>query len=117
MAKLLKDETAKRLIPALDAVEAMAQPRNRATRRRVRTSGGAGGASRSWVVITSVTDAANYIGTEQKGPSDSTVVKSGITIKVYGATANEFTEGFKAFADKVKENGADVYYIDGAILG
>lgn len=79
--------------------------------------GGAGGGGRSWVIITSVTDAANYIGNVLSGPS-GTVSKEGVDIRVFNATANEFSEGYANFADKGTDSeGNEAYYLDGAILG
>jgi len=115
MARLLLESTAARLPAALDAIEAMTTPKNKSPRRRVRTPS-KGGGSRSWVKITSVEDPANYTGSVYTAPTGS-LIKSGVTIKVFGATSNEFQVGYASFADLVTEEGAEVYYIDGAVLG
>lgn len=72
-----------------------------------------GGAERPYVIITAVTDAANYIGNVLKGPTDSTVIKTGVAIKVLDATANELEVGYKSFSDVVD----DIFYLEGGLLG
>jgi hypothetical protein len=115
MAKLISNRDAARLGPALNAIESMTQPKNRASRRRVRSKGG--GSVRQWVEITSVTDPSTYIGKLYDFP-DGDIEETGITIKVYGATSNEYKVGYSAFADKSKDgSGNEVYYIDGYLLG
>lgn len=114
MAKVLSDNTANRLMIALDVVDNLPAPTRGQSRRRVRTkSKGGGGASRSYVIITSVTDAANYVGNVLTSPADPTVVKTGVTIQVAGAVANPFRVDYPAFADLVD----DIYYLEGDLLG
>jgi len=72
-----------------------------------------GGGSRSYVIITAVTSPSLYTGNVITSPDDSTVIDTGVTIKVSGALGNEFEVGYSAFADKVD----DVYYLDGFLLG
>ena len=113
MAKVLSDNTANRLMIALDEVDNLRKDPRGKTRRRIRTVSKGGGASRSYVVITSVTDAANYVGNVLTSPADSTVLKSGVTIQVAGAVANPFIIGYTAFADLID----DIYYLEGDLLG
>ena len=80
------------------------------------------GTTRAFVVITSVIDAATYIGDVLQSPNGGEVIKEGVSISVNGAASNEYQEGYSAFADVVNEDiggGAfdDVYYIDGYLLG
>jgi hypothetical protein len=113
MAKVLSDNTANRLMIALDVVDNLPAPTRGQSRRRVRTkSKGGGGAERPYVVITSVTDAANYVGDVLTSPADPTVVKSAVTIKVKGALSNPFNIGYESFSDLVD----DIYYLDGLLL-
>lgn len=115
MAKLLSDSDAARLGPALNAIESMTQPKNRSSRRRIRTI--SSGSVRQWVEITSVVSPSEYIGNLYDFP-DGSVDEAGITIKVFGATSNEYKEGYAAFADKsTNSDGDDIYYIDGYLLG
>ncbi len=72
-----------------------------------------GGGSRAYVVITSVTDAANYIGDVIVGPNDPTILTADVEIKVQGATANEFEVGYSNFSDVVNE----IHYLNGGLLG
>ena len=72
-----------------------------------------GGGARPFVVITSVTDAANYVGNIVTSPTDPTVITIGVTIQVDGATANEFNVGYDNFADL----SDGVYWLDGRLLG
>lgn len=72
-----------------------------------------GGGSRSYIEITSVTDAANYIGIVLNNPIDLETIKSGVAISVPGAITNEFQVGYRDFADL--SNG--IYYPDGTLLG
>lgn len=74
---------------------------------------GGGGASRSYVIVTSVTDVANYIGNVLTSPNDATVLETGVTIQVAGAVANPFKVDYDAFADKVD----DIYFLEGDLLG
>lgn len=76
-------------------------------------SRGGGGGSRAYVVITAVTDAANYVGDVIAGPDDPTIITADVAIKVKNATANEFAIGYPNFADVV----GDVYWLDGFVLG
>lgn len=105
-------ETAQEIIRTIEEVKNLTMRKNRAPNRRVRSVGG-GGAERPYVVITAVTDAANYTGNVITSPDDSTVIETGVIIKVPGAVDNEFDVGYKAFSDKVGDN----YYIDGYLLG
>ena len=75
--------------------------------------GGGGGASRSYVIVTSVTDVDNYIGNVLTSPNDATVLETGVTIQVAGAVANPFKVDYDAFADKVD----DIYFLEGDLLG
>jgi len=114
MAKVLSDNTANRLMIALDEVDNLRKDPRGKTRRRIRTvSKGGGGAERPYVAITAVTDAANYVGNVLTSPSDSTVLKSGVTIQVPSAEGNPFIVGYTTFSDLVN----DIYYIDGYLLG
>lgn len=98
----------------INAVSDMAPKKNRKGRRRVRTGGiSDDGGSRSYVVITSVSSPSSYTGDVLTSPDDSTVVESGVTIKVLGALTNAFEVDYSNFADK----SDDVYYLDGRILG
>ncbi len=116
MAKLISNRDAARLGPALNAIESMTQPKNRASRRRVRSVSN-GGSVRQWVVITSATDPSTYTGDLYDFPNGS-IEETGISIKVLGAVSNEFKSGYSAFADKSEDSdGNDVYYIDGFLLG
>jgi|11BtaG_2_1085332.scaffolds.fasta_scaffold14740_2 hypothetical protein len=116
MAKLISNRDGQRLGPALDAIEAMTQPKNRASRRRVR-SVSSGGSVRKWVVITSVINPNEYMGELYDYP-DGELEEPSIKILVYGAESNEFESGYAAFADKAEDsNGDEVYYIDGFLLG
>ena len=72
-----------------------------------------GGGSRAYVIITAVTDPANYVGDVITGPDDATIITVGVAIKVKNATANEFAIGYPNFADVV----GDVYWLDGFVLG
>jgi len=85
-----------------------------APRRRVRTkSKGGGGAERPYVIITSVTDAENYIGDVLGGPADLSVKTTGVAIVVSGATSNDYSVGATGFCDLVDA----VYYLSGGVLG
>ena len=113
MAKLLSDRTAQRLHNVLDIVEnlpeAQAQPR-----RRIRTkSKGGGGAERPFVVITSVIDAATYVGNVLDNPTDLNVTLTDVSILVTGATSNDYSIGATGFCDFVD----DFYYLSGGVLG
>jgi hypothetical protein len=112
MAKLLSNQHAEELPRIFEAVRNMDLPTRGRPIRRDRGIGGGGG-SRSYVVITAVTDAANYVGNVITSPDDSTVIDTGVAIKVNGATANSFEVGYENFADNVD----DVYYLDGSLLG
>ena len=116
MGSILSDKTADRLPGALDAIESLKMPKVRTSRRRVRSVGG-GGSVREYVTITSVIDAANYIGDVYDRPGGE-VVDTGASIQVLDAVSNEYEEGYSAFADKSTDsNGDDVYFIDGYLLG
>lgn len=71
-----------------------------------------GGGVRAYVVITAVTDAANYTGDVLKGPGSIDVVTAGVSIKVFGAEENPLSVGYTNFADKVD----DVYYLNADLL-
>jgi len=75
--------------------------------------GAGGGASRSYVIVTSVTDAANYVGNVLVSPNDATVLETGVTIQVAGAVANPFKVDYDAFADKVD----NIYFLEGDLIG
>lgn len=112
MAKLLSDQTAEELPEIFEAVRNMSQ----ATRGRPirRDRGGGGGAERPYIIITEVTDPANYVGNVLGGPADlGTIVEEDVAIQIIDATANELVIGFKSFSDVVD----DVYYLEGALLG
>ena len=111
MAKLLTDETAAELPSIFEAVRNMQQETHTRPRRRIRSLGG--GTERAYVIITSVISPSSYIGNVLTSPTDSTVIATGVSIGVSGATANPFNVGYPAFSDKVD----DVYYIDGYLLG
>ena len=114
MAKFLSDRSAQRLGPALDAIESLAQRKNNAPRRRIRSLGGS---VRQWVQITSVTSPSEYIGDLYDFPGGA-ATQTGIKIGVFGASTNEYNVGYAAFADKsTNTDGEDVYYIDGYLLG
>ncbi len=114
MAKLLSDRTAQRLHNVLDIVENLpAMPAKPRRRVRTKSKGSGGGASRSYVIITSVTDVANYIGNVLTSPNDATVLETGVTIQVAGAVANPFAVGYTAFVDLVD----DTYYAEGDLVG
>ncbi len=114
MAKLLKDETARRLMASLDVTESLTQPRNRAVRRRIRS---VGGSQRSYVEITSSSSPSEYIGNVLEYPGGPTSEED-VKIEVFGATTNEYNDGYSAFADLgTNVDGDDVYYIDGYLLG
>lgn len=70
-----------------------------------------GGSARAYVVITAVTDAANYIGDILTGPGGD-VVTAGVSIVVFGATENPLSIGYPNFADLVD----GVYYLNGDLL-
>ena len=72
-----------------------------------------GGGGRAYVVITAVTDAANYVGDVITGPDDPTIITVGVAIKVKNATSNEFNIGYDDFADVIGE----IYWLDGDVLG
>ena len=74
---------------------------------------GGGGAERPFIIITSVIDAANYIGNVLTSPDDPAVLKTGVIIKVPGATSNDYSVGATGFCDLVD----DVYYLSGGGLG
>tara|TARA_R110002167_G_scaffold256475_1_gene462849 strand:+ start:1991 stop:2332 length:342 start_codon:yes stop_codon:yes gene_type:complete len=113
MAKLLSNETASELPAIFEAVRNLTANTRVLPRRRIRSLGGGGSGSRAYVVITAVTDAANYVGDVITGPDDATIITGGVAIKVKGATANAFEVGYPNFADVV----GDVYYLDGSVLG
>lgn len=71
-----------------------------------------GGSARAYVVITAVTDAANYIGDVLSGPGQTTVTNTGVTIVVFGAEENPLSKGYTNFADLVD----GVYYLNGDLL-
>jgi hypothetical protein len=115
MAKLLSDRSAQRLGPALDAIESSAPRKGRSPRRRIRSNGA--GSVRSWVVITGVTDAANYTGDVYDFP-EGEAVENNVIIQVLGATQNPFQTGYGSFADKsTNAQGDEIYFIDGYLLG
>ena len=112
MAKLLSNQDAAELPAIFEAVRNMTtSTRGRPIRRDRGGTGSAG--SRAYVVITAVTDPANYTGNVITSPDDSTVIDTGVDIKVTGAVSNEFAIGYEAFADNVD----GVYYPDGFLLG
>jgi hypothetical protein len=115
MAKFLSDRSAQRLGPALDAIESLAPRKRNAPRRRIRSSS-KGGSVRQWIIVTSSSSPSEYTGDVYTGPNGD-LVEEGVTVKVNGATANAFEEGYAAFGDKVEEDGEDVYYLDGYLLG
>jgi hypothetical protein len=118
MGKLVGKETEKAIFDTIDDVRNMKQPRGRKSRRRVRTGGGGGGsASRSYVTITSATDAENYVGDVLEYPGGPGIV-SGVAIVALGATANPFQPGYSTFADQSQDSeGNIIYYIDPFTLG
>ena len=111
MAKLLSNQHAEELPRIFEAVRNMEQSTRGRPIRRDRGIGGGG--SRSYVIITAVTDAANYTGNVITSPDDPTIIDTGIAIKVSGAGSNPFEVGYAAFMDSVD----DVYYADGFLLG
>ena len=111
MAKLLSNQHAEELPRIFEAIRNMEQSTRGRPIRRDRGIGGGG--SRAYVVITAVTDAANYTGNVITSPDDPTIITAGVAIKVQGATANEFEVGYSNFADVVD----DVYYLGGGLLG
>lgn len=70
-----------------------------------------GGSARAYVVITSVTDAATYIGDILLGPGGD-VVTAGVSIKVFGAVENPLSIDYANFADKVDDD----YYLNADLL-
>lgn len=72
-----------------------------------------GGAERPFVIITEVIDAATYIGNVLTSPDDSTIIKSDVSIKVRGATSNDYSVDADGFCDLVDA----VYYLSGGVLG
>ena len=111
MAKLLSNRHAEELPQIFEAVRNMEQSTRGRPIRRDRGIGGGG--SRAYVVITAVTDAANYVGDVITSPDDPTVITADVAIKVKDATANEFAIGYDNFADNVD----DTYWLDGFVLG
>lgn len=102
---------------SIGATEGMPTEARAPSARRIRSIGGGGGGTRSYVAITAVTDSANYIGDILNNPEDATIIKTGVNIKVIGATANAYTVGYKAFADSGTDDLGDTYYyIDGFLL-
>ncbi|MGB2265090.1 MAG: hypothetical protein ACPH3C_07875 [Glaciecola sp.] len=112
MAKLLSDQTAEELPAIFETVRNIQQATRGESKRRDRGIGGAA-ASRAYVIITGVTNPATYTGNVLKGPDDSEVKKTGVAIRVKGATSNEFEIGYAAFADL--SNGS--YWLNGSLLG
>ena len=119
MAKLLSDNTAARMLRAISATENSAPVSKGRLRRRIRTGGA--GSVRSYVRITEVIDAANYIGNVLEGPDDDTVTDEGVIIRVDGAKSNPFGVDYSAFADggsaEIDDVQTTVFYLDGYLLG
>jgi hypothetical protein len=107
----VSDEMAGRIRESVAYTENIGNPTRPTKRRIVRQRGGGGGGVRSYVVITAVTDAANYIGNILSGPGGD-VVTAGVSIKVFGAEENPLSVGYNNFADKVD----DVYYLNADLL-
>jgi len=107
----VSNEMVGRIQQSVSYTENIGNPTRPIKRRIVRQRGGGGGV-RAYVVITAVTDAANYVGNVLKGPGQTTIVTTGVSISVFGATENPLPVGYTNFADKVE----DVYYLNGDLL-
>jgi hypothetical protein len=107
----VSDEMVPRIQNSVAYTENIGNPTRPTKRRIVRQRGGGAGGVRAYVIITSVTDAANYKGNILSGPGGD-VITSGVTIKVFGAEENPLSEEYANFADKVD----DVYYLNGDLL-
>lgn len=68
--------------------------------------------SRPYVEVKVVTDAATYTGDVLKGPGDGTVIRADVDIRVFGATENPLSVGYKNFADVVDNE----YFLNGDLL-
>lgn len=112
MAKLLSDQTASELPAIMEAVRNMTQVTRGRPIRRDRGIGG-GASSRAFVIITAAGGASSYTGNVLTSPTDSTVLKTGVVIKIRDATQNALSPGFGSFADLAD----DIYYLEGALLG
>lgn len=113
MARVLSETTYRRMMGSIGVTEGLPTESRMPSVRRIRSTGGGDGGTRSYVIITAVTDPANYIGNVITSPEDPTVVTADVAIKVSGATANEFEIGYSNFADK----SGDIYYLSGGLLG
>ncbi len=113
---LLSKSKALEIQQTIDIVRNISQAKNQKSRRRIRSIQGQESSIRSYVVIRSSSSASDYTGDVLEGPAGS-VIETGVSIRVNEATANPYENGKGAFADKVTENGADVYYIEGYLLG
>lgn len=78
-----------------------------------------GSYEKPWVEITTVDSPSEYTGNVLEYPGGPVKEDGeGVLIKVFGATANSYEEGYAAFAEKnTDDSGEDVYYLDGYLLG
>ena len=117
MARVLSETTYKRMMTSIGATEGMPTEARAPSARRIRSIGGGGGGTRSYVVITSVNSASSYVGDVITSPDDNTVITEDVNIKVENASTNAFEVGYSSFADKSKDGGGnDVYYLAALLL-
>ena len=102
--------TGKSAMAVGDVVNISHYPNLSETSDWVVNEGGSG--VRAYVVITSSASASTYTGNVLKGPGQSSIVKTSVSIKVFGATENPLSVGYANFADLVD----GVYYLNGDLL-
>ncbi len=117
MARVLSENTYKRMMASISTTEGLPTEARAPSVRRIRSPGGGGGGTRSYVKITSVTSPSTYVGDVIVGPDDGTPLIEDIVIKVENALLNAFDVGYSSFADKYTNgSGVDEYYLAALLL-
>ncbi len=113
MAKFLSDRDATRLGPALNAIEALTQPKNKASRRRIRSKGGR--PSRSYIKFIDefTCDAWDSYSDFTAGEDP---VNEGASVIAPNLTSNAFEEGDEGYADETTDSNGDPAYVVDAYL-